>query len=64
MSCCDECTMKEHDKVIQAIKKIDACIQKLDLGSLKSEKVRNVLLGLNGYKTYEINPDRQHPVQG
>lgn len=64
MSCCEECTMKEHDKVIQAIKKIDACIQKLDLGSLKSEKVRNVLLGLNGYKTYEINPDRQHPVQG
>ncbi len=58
MSCCEETDIKEQETIIHAVKKIDACIQKLDLGSLKSEKVKNVLLGLNGYKTYKVHPER------
>lgn len=58
MSCCEESDINQNETILHAVKKIDICIQKLDLGSLKSEKVRNVLLGLNGYKTYGFQSEK------
>lgn len=58
MSCCEEADINQNETILHAVKKIDICIQKLDLGSLKSEKVRNVLLGLNGYKTYGFQSEK------
>lgn len=54
MSCCEDAGLPDQEIVLEAVKKIDSCIQKLDLGSLKSEKVKNVLLKLYGMKTYGV----------
>ncbi len=59
MSCCEECERKEQGAILDAINQIDICIQQLDLGSLKSEKVKNVLMKLNVMKSYGI--DQDHP---
>jgi hypothetical protein len=50
---------KKQGAILDAINQIDICIQQLDLGSLKSEKVKNVLMKLNVMKSYGI--DQDHP---
>lgn len=48
MTACEECTSDSREEIIQAVQKIDTCIQDLDRGSLESEKVRKTLAKLYG----------------
>jgi len=55
MSCCEDCENCQKNTVLDAVLEIDSFIRRLDLGSIDSEKVRNVLLRINGIKKYRID---------
>ncbi|NLV26801.1 MAG: response regulator [Methanomicrobiales archaeon] len=54
LSSCEESDSFNYTQITDSVKRIDDFIRRLDISSVESEKVRNVLCGLYGSSMYKI----------
>jgi len=60
MTTCDECESGNKGTIMEAVRIIDTFIQKLDLGSIESEKVRKALVRIYGSDIYGGFSENNH----